>query len=144
MAKGTDSIDIGGVNTAESEKKPVFDPDKFVQAVVSQNADILTGFFTSDAVICWHDSNEQFTAAEYIKANCEYPAEWSGEIQRVNKIDGGFVIVTKICSKTDTVFVCSFIELRNGKICRMDEYYSSLEEVPEWRSNLNIGTTIMK
>jgi len=49
--------------------------ENFIQAVARQNADALSDYFAPYAIICWHDSNEQFTVDEYIRANCEYPSK---------------------------------------------------------------------
>ena len=121
-----------------------FDAEAFISAVAKQDADALQKHFTPDAVICWHDSNEQFTVTEYIKANCEYPGNWSGQIQRVHKIDDGIVLATKIFSDEITVFVTTFAKLENGKITRLDEYYSDCEEIPQWRRDMDIGKPISK
>ena len=120
-----------------------FNPEKFIMAVTRQDAAALRDFFVPDAVICWHDSNEQFSVEEYIRANCEYPGNWSGEIQRVDKIDGGMAIVTKISSGDFATFVSAFIKLDSGKISRLDEYYADYnEEIPDWRRKMNIGKPI--
>jgi len=116
--------------------------ESFVQAVAKQNADALRKYFTTDAVICWHDSNEQFTVDEYIRANCEYPGDWNGEVQRVEKIEGGIVIVTKIFSNESTHLVTAFATLAEGKISRLDEYYSDCNEAPKWRKDMKIGKPI--
>jgi hypothetical protein len=120
-----------------------FDAAGFISAVAKQDADALRKYFASDAVICWHDSNERFTVPEYIRANCEYPGKWSGEIQRIEKIDGGMVAVTKIFSDELTVLVTAFIKLENGKISRLDEYYAECGEAPMWRQKMNIGKPII-
>ena len=116
--------------------------ESFVQAVVKQDADTLRGFFTTDAVICWHDSNEQLTVDEYIRANCEYPGDWNGKIQRIEKMDGGIVLVTKIFSEESSHHVTGFAKISAGKISRLDEYYSDCNEIPEWRKEMNIGKPI--
>ena len=128
---------------AEQENKAVFNPVKFISAVAKQDADTLRQLFTPDAVICWHDSNEQFTVAEYIRANCEYPGAWNGEIQRIEKTNNGMVLLTKIFSDDFATFVTAFIRLENGKISRLDEYYADYnDEIPEWRRKMNIGKPI--
>lgn len=38
-------------------------------------------------------TNEHFTVEEYIRANCEYPREWDGEIQRIEKTGDIFIVV---------------------------------------------------
>ncbi|MCL2200001.1 MAG: nuclear transport factor 2 family protein [Defluviitaleaceae bacterium] len=114
----------------------------FLKAVVEQDADALRRFFTPDAVICWHDSNEQFTVEEYIRANCEYPGDWGGEVQRTEEIPDGIVMVSKIFSAESTHFIVSFAKLTDGKIARLDEYYSDYGEAPEWRKQMKIGRQI--
>lgn len=119
-----------------------FDAKKFISAVAIQDAHALQTYFAPNAVICRHCSNEQFTVAEYIRANCEYPGSWNGEIRRVDKTHDGVVIVAKIFSADMAVFVTSFATLEEGKITRLDEYYSICEEIPQWRQNMKIGKPI--
>ena len=119
-----------------------FDVGRFIQAIASQNANELRGYFTKHAVIRWHDSNEQFGVEEYIRANCEYPGKWIGELQRVEKSNDTIIIVTKISSGESTHFITAFARLAGGKIIRLDEYYSDLSEAPKWRLDMNIGKPI--
>jgi len=125
-----------------SETKPL-NIESFIHAVAKQNAADLRGYFTPDATICWHDSNEQFTVDEYIRANCEYPGEWNGELKRIEKIEGGMAIVTRIFSAESSHLVTAFIKLTNGKISRLDEYYSDCGEAPKWRKAMKIGKPII-
>jgi len=120
----------------------VFDAEKFVQDVVTQNAEALVGHFAHDAIICWHDSNEQFTVAEYVRANCEYPGKWQGKSIRVEQIDGGVAMVTKIWSNKSTHFVAAFARLKDDKITHLDEYYSDVGDAPGWRKDMKIGRPI--
>ena len=120
-----------------------FDAERFIAAVSTQNAEVLQGFFTPDAIIRWHDSNEQFTVAEYIRANCEYPGNWNGEFQRVEKSSIGITLLTKIFSDDFATFVTAFITLKDGKITHLDEYYADYNsDVPKWRKDMNIGRPI--
>ena len=119
--------------------------ESFIQAVAKQNADALSEYFTPDAIICWHDSNEQFTVDEYIRANCEYPSKWNGEVMRVEKTEDGMVIVTKMFSDESTHLITAFVKLAKNKICRLDEYYSDYndcEDIPDWRKEMKIGKPI--
>ena len=50
------------------------------QAVLDQNAPEMRKYFHEHARISWHNSNECFTTAAFIRANCEYPGAWAGEI----------------------------------------------------------------
>jgi hypothetical protein len=120
-----------------------FNADGFISAVCQQDAETLRAFFLPEAVICWHCSNEQFAVDEYIRANCEYPGNWDGEIQRVEKTTDGVVILTKIFSDDFATFVTAFVKLQDGKISHLDECYADYsEEIPQWRRKMSIGKPI--
>ena len=120
-----------------------FDAAAFIQAVGTQNVPVLRSFFADDAVINWHDSNESFTADEYVRANCEYPGDWQASLKQLEVIDGGVVIVAKVSSAELSVYVVSFAKLVDGKIARLDEYYSICGEAPQWRRDMSIGRPII-
>ena len=112
--------------------------------IINQNRDALPSYFRDDAVIRWHCTNEQFTVDEYIKVNCDYPGKWQGEIERIEESDSKIILVGRVQSfdKTVSCHVTSFIQLLNGKICKMDEYWADDGEVPDWRKELGIGKAI--
>jgi len=112
--------------------------------IINQNRDALPSYFRDDAVIRWHCTNEQFTVDEYIKVNCDYPGRWQGEIERIEESDSKIILVGRVQSfdKTVSCHVTSFIQLLNGKICKMDEYWADDGEVPNWRKELGIGKAI--
>ena len=114
------------------------------KAIIEQQADTLRTFFHTDAYINWHCTNEHFTVEEYIRANCEYPGQWSGEIERVEYIDDLIILVGKIVSKDSdwSLHVVSFIRTKDNKIISMDEYYADDGQPPQWRLDKNIGTEI--
>jgi len=115
-----------------------FDPVNFVAAIAAQDADALRQFFVPEATIYWHDSNEKFCVQEYVRANCEYPGSWNGEIERIAKTDSGLILLTKIFSHDFVTFVTAFITLSGGKISRLDEYYADYNtDIPEWRQKMN-------
>ena len=130
-----DTYDVGYI-------KWIFDPARFVGAVVTQDAEALSAHFGPDAVICWHDSNEQMDVAGYIRANCEYPGDWQGSLQRVEKIEAGLALRTKIWSDQSVHMVSSFLQLEKGKIIRLDECFSDVGEVPQWRKDMNVSKPI--
>ena len=41
--------------------------------VLRQDAQVIETFLAPNAVVNWHCTNEHFAAAEFIRANCEYP-----------------------------------------------------------------------
>ena len=58
---------------------------EFWRYVLEQDADRLREFFCEDAYVNWHCTNEHFNVNEYIRANCEYPGEWTGELERTGE-----------------------------------------------------------
>lgn len=111
---------------------------------MAQDECALKGYFREDAVINWHCTNERFTAAEFIRANCEYPGAWAGEIERKHFIGDLIVTVTRVYPKDRSLsyHVVSFIEVKEGKIASMDEYWADDGAAPRWRQEMGIGTAI--
>ena len=85
--------------------------EKYWRAVLEQQADELPYFFKEDACIRWHNTREQFTVNEFIRANCEYPGEWTGEVERLEKAGDPKKSAFLVHKKADSCFflVVSFI-----------------------------------
>jgi hypothetical protein len=113
----------------------------FWKDVLSQNQQSLRGYFHEDAVIRWHCSNELFTVPEYIRANCEYPGQWAGEIERVEESAGLIITAVRVfpADNSSSFHVVSFCKIKNGLIAEMDEYWADDGVAPEWRRRMNIG-----
>ena len=122
----------------------IMDVKEFWIDVLKQNREKLISYFHKDAIIRWHCSNELFTVSEYIKANCEYPGEWEGKIERIEKTENMIITAVKVYSvnKSSSFHVVSFIKTENNLITEMDEYWADDTEVPEWRRKMNIGRKI--
>ena len=122
----------------------VFDIEGFFRSVISQDADRLREFFCSDAKIFWHCTNECFTLSEYIKANCEYPGSWNGDLERVVCTEDTVIAVAHVYSDDGEIscHVSSFFQISGGLISRMDEYWGDDGEPPAWRKAMNIGVPI--
>lgn len=105
----------------------------FWKEVLLQDKDKIRAFFHEDANINWHCTNENFTVDEFIQANCEYPGEWEGEIERIEKIDNLIITVTHVYppDRTSSFHVVSFIKIINNKIISMDEYCADDGEAPK-------------
>ena len=112
--------------------------------IITQNRDRLRKYFTDDAVILWHCTNEQFTVDEYIRVNCEYPGNWKGEIERLENVENQIILVGHVYSADSKIscHVVSFITLSDNKITQMEEYWTDDGEVPTWRSEMRIGKPI--
>ncbi len=95
----------------------------FIKAVLAQDENTIRSFFHKDAYVNWHCSNEHFTVDEFIIANCEYPGDWDGTVERVEVIGDLFITVTKVYPQDRSVYfhVVSFIRTANDKITSMDE-----------------------
>lgn len=116
----------------------------FWDAVLRQDAEAIRAFFAKDAVIRWHCSNERFTVEEFIRANCEYPGVWTGQVERVCRTDEGLVTAVRVENAQDGVsfHVASFFCLKAGRIVALDEYWGDDGPAPQWRGQLGIGAPI--
>lgn len=118
--------------------------NEFWQAILNQDRDGLRSFFCDNAVIRWHCSNEQSTVSEYIRANCEYPGNWDGEIERIEEIGSTIVLVGHVfpVDKSASFHVVSFILTQDDRILEMDEYWADDGDAPTWRRDMKIGKPI--
>ena len=117
---------------------------EFFEDVLRQDKQRLRTYFCDDAVIRWHCSNEIFSLEEYIRANCDYPNEWNGEIERI-EIAGDTRILAARVFPTDlscSFHVVSFIQLKTGRISVLDEYWADDGDAPDWRKAMQIGKPI--
>lgn len=115
-------------------------------AVLSQDAAGMREFFLPDAVVNWPNTNESFTAEEFIRVNCEYPGSWSGEFERI--IDAGDVVITALRvfprgGGGPSFHAVSFISLSGGKIFSVDEYWGDDGSPPQWRLDLGLGRPVI-
>ena len=116
----------------------------FWRAVLQQDAPAIRGYFHENARINWHCTNECFTVEEFIRANCEYPGEWDGEVERVEVMGDLLVTATRVYTRDKTAFfhAVSFIRVREDKILSMDEYWGDDGPAPQWRQEKQIGGAI--
>ena len=116
----------------------------FWQDVLSQDREHLPFWFQEDAVIRWHCSNEQFTVAEYVRVNCDYPNDWSGEIERVEEAGNTVVLAGRVypLDRSMSFHVVSFLRIEGDKIAEMDEYWADDGYAPDWRREMKIGKPI--
>ena len=120
------------------------DVQAFWRDVISQNEAALPSYFAEDAAIFWHCSNERFTVEEYIRANCDYPGRWDGEIERLQAQGDVVILAGRVFPKGGgaSFHVVSFLTLRGDRIARMDEYWAEDCPAPPWREEMRIGRPI--
>ena len=116
----------------------------FWRDVLGQDAERIRGYFREDAYVNWHCTNEHFSVQEYLIANCEYPGEWDGEVERVEEINDLTITVTHVYPKDRSLsfHVTSFFQMPDGRIQSLDEYWADDGTAPDWRLEKKIGTKI--
>lgn len=116
----------------------------FWNDVILQDAEVLESYFDPEAQIRWHNTNECFTVSEYIIANCEYPGNWCGEVERIEVLNDLVITVTRIwlADNSASFHATSFIKVLDGKIISLDEYYGDDGLAPQWRCDKKIGKQI--
>lgn len=116
----------------------------FWRAVLAQDEQKIRAYFREDAYVNWHCTNERFTVDEFIIANCEYPGEWGGEVERIERLDDLVITATRVYprDRSASFHVTSFIRIADDKIISMDEYWADDGEPPQWRLNKRIGKKI--
>lgn len=122
----------------------MIDIHAYWRAVLDQNAAALADFFADDASVRWHCTNEHFTAAEFIRANCAYPGDWDGEIERLHTAGDLIVTAVHVYPKDRSIsfHVTSFIETHGGYITAIDEYWGDDGLPPAWRREMHLGRPI--
>ena len=116
----------------------------FWNDVLKQNREKIKEYFADSAYINWHCTNESFDVDEFIRANCEYPGEWDGEVERIECFDDKIVTVVLVYPVDMSVsfHVTSFFRIRDDKIISLDEYWADDGIAPKWRRTMNIGKSI--
>lgn len=110
--------------------------------VAAQNEEELKTYFHENACIRWHNTNEEFNLSEFLRANCDYPGNWDGEVERVEQIGNTMITVTHVWTEEVSFHVTSFFEMIDGKIKSLDEYWGDDGTAPQWRIDKKIGKPI--
>lgn len=112
--------------------------------VLRQEADAIRTYFAHNAWVNWHNTNEHFTVEEFIRANCEYPGDWDGEIEQMIRTDTHIITATHVYTKDNKFHfhVTSFIRIEDGKITAIDEYWGDDGDAPQWRQEMHLGSPI--
>lgn len=120
------------------------DIKQFWRDVLAQDRDAIREYFCDDAYVNWHCTNERFTVEEFIRANCKYPGEWDGAVERIENAGDTAITVTHVYPKDRSLsfHVISFIRVRHDKIISVDEYWADDGAAPEWRQEMHIGQPI--
>lgn len=144
--KGICTITFGGILYTDKGVDMMREAiEAYWYATLHQDGDAMKSFFCNDGYVNWHNTNEHFTLEEYIRANCEYPGSWSGDLQRYIELEHEVITVVHVCSKerNESFHVTSFFRFSNdGMIESIDEYWGDDGMAPKWRLEKQIGSRI--
>lgn len=120
--------------------------NQYWEAILRQDADAIRAYFHADAWVNWHNTNEHFNVEEFIRANCEYPGEWDGEIEQAIATQTHIITAVHVYSKGEglSFHVASFMRVEDGKIASIDEYWGDDGIAPQWRLDKQIGSKIRR
>lgn len=118
--------------------------EQFFRAVVLQDRANLPGYFMPEAKVYWPCTNECFTVEEFIRANCEYPGSWDGEIERFEQLGEGYLLIGRVFAKdqSSSHHVVSLIQMQADRIARLEEYWGEDSAAPDWRLQMQVGCPI--
>lgn len=93
------------------------------------------------ATLTWHASGERLLDADaIIRVNAVYPEGWSLRVIEVNALlDGRVHSVVEVTHPPGRFFANSLFGFDGDRIARVDEYWSSVEPPPAWRTAQAIG-----
>lgn len=114
------------------------------EAVARQDEMVLRTCFHPDAIIRWWGSNEEFSIDEFMIANCEYPGQWKGEVERIEVAGDVLISAVHVYEQDGSIscHVVSFFTFSDDKILTLNEYWGNDGAAPEWRKIKNIGKPI--
>lgn len=115
--------------------------ERFWRTIDKQNWQDLQVLFTANAKVFWRATNEEFSVAEFIEANSKYPGNYKIEIEKLIESKEYTVSVAKVSNiddETQCYYATSFFQFEADKIVALEEYWSTVENPPEWRKKLNL------
>lgn len=108
-----------------------------------QNWSRLPLYFLKAAIINWHNTNECFCVEEFVRANSEYPGDWTINIERLVEASDTVISVVKVKNGDVSFHATSFFTFDGGKIKMLDEYWGDDGKAPQWRIDKKIGKPIL-
>ncbi len=97
--------------------------------------------FADDASMTWHASGERLLNADaIIRVNAVYPEGWSIHVIEVNALQDGRVhSVVEVSHPPGRFIANSLFRFDAQRIAQVDEYWSTVEAPPAWRTADVIG-----
>lgn len=121
-----------------------WNPQEYWDAVLRQDGDAIRAYFHPDAWVNWHNTNEHFMLEEFIRANCEYPGDWDGQVEKILSVGSQVITVTHVFSRDGKLsfHVVSFLRVTDGRIRSIEEYWGDDGLPPQWRQEKGLGVPI--
>lgn len=107
------------------------------RAAAAQDAAEMARYFAEDAVILWPNTGERFGLPGYLRANCEYPGQWEGEVERIAP-DGSFSVARVWSAEAGTFRAVSFYRWEGARVSRLEEYWGDVGPAPAWRAGFSL------
>ncbi len=97
--------------------------------------------FTDAATMTWHTSRERLLDADaIIRVNAIYPEGWSLQVLALNALQDGRVHSIAEVRHPPRCFIAnSLFRFEGSRIAQVDEYWSTVEAAPAWRTAEAIG-----
>ena len=97
--------------------------------------------FHDDAVLIWPVSRERIAGADgIIRVQEIYPEGWAIVPLRLDKLaDCQVMSIVRVDHPPHSFFAVSFFTVIDGRIKRAEEYWSTMEEPPSWRTPESIA-----
>jgi uncharacterized damage-inducible protein DinB len=94
-----------------------------------------------DATMTWHTSGERMLDADaMIRVNATYPEGWTVRVLALNALQDGRVhSIVEVTHPPARFIANSLFGLEGGRIVQVDEYWSTVEAPPAWRTAETIG-----
>ena len=107
----------------------------FWQLFSDQKWDEAKGLLHDQFMAEWPQSRERMISAEnFIDVNRNYPG--NHKIQVIHALEVGNTVITTVWIEADTgqkTYANSYFEIVNGKIQKIEEYWSEPYPAPDWR-----------
>lgn len=84
----------------------------------------------------WWTSGERYTSADgYVAMQAAYPEGWSLRLKELARVDDGRVLaVARVDHPPAHFYATALYRIDDGLIAGIDEYWSTLEVPPDWRT----------
>jgi len=94
----------------------------------------------SQASMIWPVTAEKFNGADsIIRVNAIYPEGWSIDLNHISRLeDGRILTIVKVEHPPGAFFAISLFRLKQDLVEFIEEYWSTMEEPPDWRTSAAI------